>query len=104
MMADQIAGSAPPQRKRYIGESVLRLEDFPLVTGRACFVGDLSFPRELHARIVRSAHARGRIREIETDAAKQLPGVVAVWTGADLAEVPNIPFRATAIKGLTPYT
>lgn len=104
MMADQHTDSELPPRKRYIGESVLRLEDLPLVTGRARFVGDLSFPREVHARIVRSPYARGRIRTIETDAARRLPGVVAVWTGADLAEVPNIPFRATAIKGLTPYT
>jgi carbon-monoxide dehydrogenase large subunit len=103
-MPDQNLSSALPPRKRYIGESVLRLEDFPLVTGRARFVGDLNFPRQLHARIIRSPHARGQIRTIDTAAARAMPGVVAVWTGADLAEIPNIPFRETAIKGLAPYT
>jgi carbon-monoxide dehydrogenase large subunit/6-hydroxypseudooxynicotine dehydrogenase subunit gamma len=93
-----------PNRKRYIGEPLTRLEDFPLVTGRARFVGDLGFPRQLHARIVRSAHARGRIVSIDPDEALAMGGVVAVWTGSDLADLPNIPFRATAIGGLDPYT
>lgn len=92
------------KRGRYIGQSVRRLEDEPLVTGRARFIGDLDFPHQLHARIVRSGHARGQITEIDADAARALPGVIAVWTGDDLAAIPNIPFRATAIKGLTPYT
>jgi carbon-monoxide dehydrogenase large subunit len=92
------------KRERYIGQSVTRLEDPPLVTGRGRFIGDLDFPHQLHARIVRSAHARGRITAIDADAARALPGVIAVWTGEDLAAIPNIPFRATAIKGLTPYT
>jgi CO/xanthine dehydrogenase Mo-binding subunit len=102
-LADQAIG-APLKRERYIGRSVTRLEDRPLVTGRARFIADLNFPRQLHARIVRSAHARGRITAIDAAEARALPGVVAVWTGDDLASVPNIPFRATAIKGLTPYT
>lgn len=102
-MADQLTRTRP-ERRRYIGESVTRLEDLPLVTGRARFVGDVNFPRQLHARIVRSPYARGRIIAIGTEEAAAAPGVVAVWTGSDLASVPNIPFRATAIKGLTPYT
>lgn len=102
-MADQLTRTKPV-RRRYIGESVTRLEDLPLVTGRARFVGDVNFPRQLHARIVRSPYARGRITAIGTEEAAAAPGVVAVWTGGDLASVPNIPFRATAIKGLTPYT
>ena len=93
-----------PNRKRYIGEPLTRLEDFPLVTGRARFVSDLSFPRQLHARIVRSAYARGRIVCIDLDEALAMEGVVAIWTSADLADIPNIPFRATAIGGLDPYT
>lgn len=90
-------------RRRYIGESVTRLEDRPLLTGRARFVGDLSFPHQLHARIVRSAHAHGRILGIDTADALNAPGVVAVWTSADLGDLPPIPFRATAIQGLSPY-
>jgi len=93
-----------PNRKRFIGESVTRLEDGPLVTGRARFIADLNFPHQLHARIVRSAYACGQILSIDVREALAVDGVVAVWTAADMANVPNIPFRATAIQGLGPYT
>ena len=93
----------PRKTNQYIGHSVKRLEDPPLVVGRARFVGDLNFQGQLHARIVRSPVASGTIVSIDIDAARALPGVVAVWTGQDLVELPPIPFRATAIKGLTPY-
>jgi carbon-monoxide dehydrogenase large subunit/6-hydroxypseudooxynicotine dehydrogenase subunit gamma len=101
---DNVPNGVRSNRKRYIGQSVMRLEDRPLLTGRACFVGDVNFTGQLHARIVRSPHARGRIISIDTADALAMEGVVAVWTGEDLADVPNIPFRATAIKGLGPYT
>lgn len=90
-------------KKRYIGESVTRLEDRPLLTGSGRFVADLSFPHQLHMRVVRSPHAHGRILGIETADALAVPGVVAVWTAADLGDLPPIPFRATAIQGLSPY-
>ena len=48
-------------RKEWIGQSVTRLEDPPLVAGRGAFAGDINFPHQLHMRIVRSAHAHGRI-------------------------------------------
>ena len=44
----------------WIGQSVARLEDPPLVTGRGQFAGDINFPHQLTMRIVRSAHAHGR--------------------------------------------
>lgn len=98
---------APPaearNRRSWIGRSVPRLEDAPLVRGEGRFVADLSFPGELHARVVRSAHAHGRIVSIDLDEARAAPGVVAVWTAADLGALPPIPFRATAIQGLEPY-
>ena len=96
--------SGPQKRQnRYIGKSVTRLEDRPLLTGDARFVGDLSFPHQLHARIVRSAHAFGRILKIEREAANKAPGVVAVWDASDLGALPPIPFRETSIRGLAPY-
>src|SRR4029079_883872 len=52
---------------------------------------------------VRSAHAHGRILSIDTRAALALPGVVAVWTSADVADVSPIDFRLTRIEGLAPY-
>jgi aerobic carbon-monoxide dehydrogenase large subunit len=76
-----------------IGQSVLRPEDPPLLTGRGRFVADLSFPHQLHMRVVRSAHAHGRIRMIDTAAALAASGVVAVWTHHQIAEVPPIGLR-----------
>lgn len=91
------------KKQRFIGRSVTRLEDFPLVTGRGCFVGDVSFPNQLHMRVVRSPLSHGRIISVDAEAAMKVPGVIAVWTAADLQEVPPIPFRATRIAGLERY-
>jgi aerobic carbon-monoxide dehydrogenase large subunit len=87
----------------FVGRSVPRLEDPPLVTGRGLFAADVSFAHQLHMRVVRSAHAHGRIVSIDTNAAKAAPGVVAVWTAADVTDIPPIGFRLTRIEGLDPY-
>jgi carbon-monoxide dehydrogenase large subunit len=87
----------------YIGRSVPRLEDPPLVTGRGRFAGDISFPHQLHMRVARSSIAHGRIVAIDAGAARALPGVVAVWTAADIADVPPIDFREGRIERLEPY-
>ena len=75
---------------KWIGMPVERLEDPPLVTGRGRFAGDINFPRQLHMRIVRSNHAHANIRSIYADAARDVPGVVAVWTADDIADLPPI--------------
>src|SRR6516162_6651806 len=77
-------------RMTAIGRSVPRLEDPPLLTGRGRFVADLAFPHQLHMRVVRSGHAHGRIVAIDTAEAMAAPGVVALWTCRDIAEVPSI--------------
>src|SRR5271169_5959021 len=87
----------------FVGRSLPRLEDRPLVTGNGRFAADVSFAHQLHMRVVRSAHAHGRIVSIDTVAARQAPGVVAVWTTADVADIPPIDFRLTRIEGLDPY-
>ena len=87
----------------FVGRSVPRLEDRPLVTGTGCFAGDVSFPHQLHMRVVRSAFAHGHILSIDTSAARNMPGVAAIWTAADVADVPPIDFRLTRIEGLDPY-
>jgi aerobic carbon-monoxide dehydrogenase large subunit len=87
----------------FVGRSVPRLEDRPLVTGRGRFAADVFFPHMLHMRVVRSGHAHGRIVSIDTSAARALPGVVAVWTFDDVANIPPIDFRLTRIEGLAPY-
>jgi aerobic carbon-monoxide dehydrogenase large subunit len=83
--------------------SVERLEDLPLVTGRGCFAGDVSFPHQLHMRIVRSPSAHGRLKSIEAAAACALPGVVAVWTADDIADLPPIDFREGPNVKLAPF-
>ena len=88
---------------KWIGMPVERLEDPPLVTGRGRFAGDINFARQLHMRIVRSNHAHANIVSIDTEAARALPGVVAVWTAADIADVPPIDFREGPIEKLAPY-
>jgi len=87
----------------WIGASVERLEDLPLVTGRGRFAGDVSFPHQLHMRMVRSAHAHGRLRAIDVSPARALPGVVAVWTAADIAGLPPIEFREGPNAKLAPF-
>ena len=90
-------------RTRWIGASIPRHEDLALVTGRAKFVGGVAYPRQLSMRVVRSAHAHGAIRAIDAAAALQVAGCVAVWTAADVASLPPIPFRPTRVEGLEPY-
>ena len=87
----------------FVGRSVTRLEDLPLVTGNGRFAADVSFAHQLYMRVVRSSHANARIRAIDTAAARNVPGVVAIWTTADVADIPPIDFRLTRIEGLDPY-
>jgi len=87
----------------WIGQSVERLEDPPLVTGHGAFAGDINFPHQLIMRIARSAHAHGRIVSVDTSAARALPGVLAVWTAADIVDVPPVDFREGSIPALDPY-
>src|SRR5262245_53421527 len=71
----------------YIGRSVPRPNLARLAQGGAQFVSDVTLPRMAHVAFVRSPHAHARIVSIETAAAKKAPGVIAVVTGAELAEV-----------------
>jgi carbon-monoxide dehydrogenase large subunit/6-hydroxypseudooxynicotine dehydrogenase subunit gamma len=87
----------------FVGRSLPRLEDRPLVTGQGRFAADVSFAHQLHMRVVRSAHAHGRIISIDARAALAAEGVFAVWTAADVADIPPIDFRLTRIEGLEPY-
>jgi carbon-monoxide dehydrogenase large subunit/6-hydroxypseudooxynicotine dehydrogenase subunit gamma len=88
---------------RWIGQSVTRLEDPPLIRGCGRFAGDISFPHQLHMRVVRANHAHGRIASIDLAAARALPGVAAVWSAADIADLPPIDFREGRIPSLEPY-
>ena len=70
----------------WCGQSVERVEDAALLTGRGSFMDDLGVqPGALHAAILRSPHAHARITAIRTEAAARLAGVTAIFTGADIA-------------------
>ena len=70
---------------RYIGQRVRRKEDPRLLTGRGQFVDDIALPGMLHVAFARSPVARGRILSIDTVVARDIPGVHAIYTQADLA-------------------
>jgi aerobic carbon-monoxide dehydrogenase large subunit len=69
---------------RYVGQSVKRLEDPRLLSGRGRYVDDVQLPGMLHVAFVRSDIARGIITRIDTSVAAALPGVHAVYTATDL--------------------
>ena len=77
----------PPASGGYIGAPILRREDARLLTGRGSFVDDLDMPGVLHAAMVRSPYAHARILSIRTDAARAYPGVFAVITTEDIADI-----------------
>lgn len=68
-----------------IGTRMLRREDPALLTGEGKFTNDLNIPGALHLAVLRSPYAHAKIISIDTSAAQALPGVVAVYTGAELA-------------------
>ena len=70
---------------RYIGSRMLRKEDDLLVTGHGHFLDDLVLPGMVWMAVVRSPVAHARIARVDTSPALQLPGVVAAYSGADLA-------------------
>jgi CO/xanthine dehydrogenase Mo-binding subunit len=90
-------------KHKFVGRSVPRLEDRPLLTGQSRFAADISFPGQWHMRVVRSNVAYGQLKSIDAKAALELPSVHAIWTFADIAHIPPIPFRLTGLKALEPY-
>jgi carbon-monoxide dehydrogenase large subunit len=76
-----------------VGQPVLRKEDETLVRGKGKYTDDFDLPGQAYAWIVRSSHAHGIIKAIDTAAARAMPGVLGVWTAADLAS-----------EGYGPYT
>jgi carbon-monoxide dehydrogenase large subunit len=81
-------------RTAFVGQPIERLEDFRFVRGRGQYVDDLARKDMLHAAILRSAVAHGRIRAIDVSRAKKVAGVHAVITAADLGDrIPLVPMR-----------
>lgn len=102
MLNNVIKEQKKKQSYSSLGYSIPRKEDYRLLTGNAQYTDDISLPHALNACFVRSPYAHARIKSIDTTAAKQLPGVVAVVTGKDLAMWTNKAVMAPPIEGLQP--
>jgi len=87
---------------RSIGRHEPRREDARLLTGHGRYVDDIAVPGALHACFVRSPHAHARILAVDTAAALAMPGVVAVYTGRDIAQHTTRHRMAPPIEGLQP--
>ena len=72
--------------KKYIGQRITRNEDPRLLTGQALFVDDVDLPDMLHAAFLRSDYAHARLLSIDVSAARERPGVVAVYTAEDMGD------------------
>ncbi|MBR0716463.1 xanthine dehydrogenase family protein molybdopterin-binding subunit [Bradyrhizobium liaoningense] len=79
-------------QKYGVGQPVRRKEDDTLVRGKGRYTDDFNLPAQAYAYVVRSTHAHGVIRGIDTAAAKAMPGVLGVWTGTDLNAAGYGPF------------
>jgi carbon-monoxide dehydrogenase large subunit len=73
--------------ERYTGASIKRSEDPRILTGAGRYVDDVKLPGMLHAAFVRSPMAHARVLSVDASAARELPGVVAVLTGAELEAI-----------------
>ena len=96
-----------PSTKGGIGDSVLRHEDPPLLTGRARYVADVGLGRGLAMSVVRSPVAHGTIREVDCSEALGMPGVRGIFTaeevGESLGRIPRIPPRVSFDETVIPY-
>ena len=82
-------------RPQFVGAKVVRREDPRLPSGAGNYVADIKRHGMLHLAFRRSDHAHAAIRNIDVEAALALPGVVAVYTGGDIAAMAN-PYQATS--------
>src|SRR5438046_10422040 len=88
----------------FIGSPVERIEDLRFLRGRGQYVDDLTREGLLHAVILRSSVAHGRIRSIDAAAARARAGVRAVITAAEIGDpVPTIPMRQEPLPALRQY-
>ncbi|MEW6470747.1 MAG: xanthine dehydrogenase family protein molybdopterin-binding subunit [Actinomycetota bacterium] len=75
----------------FLGNAVKRLEDPRILQGGTCYSEDVRLPGQLYAAFVRSTEAHAEIRGVDAEEARGMPGVVGVWTAADLDPLPLCP-------------
>ena len=78
-------GASDFSKLPHIGEALKRKEDYRFLTGAGQYTDDVVLAAQCHAVFVRSPHAHAAITRINVDAAKAAPGVLGVFTGADVA-------------------
>jgi carbon-monoxide dehydrogenase large subunit len=71
---------------KWVGAKIKRREDPRLIRGLAQYVDDIHLPNTLHVAILRSPYAHARIKSLDTEAAREHPGVIAVITGAEIKD------------------
>jgi carbon-monoxide dehydrogenase large subunit len=87
-----------------LGQRVLRKEDDRLITGRGLYVEDVQLPGMAYLGFVRSPHGHAYVRQINADAARDVPGVIAVITGDEWPELAaKLPELAGSVTNVTPY-
>ena len=87
-----------------IGQELERTEDLRFLTGTGTFVDDYEPAGTLHAAILRSSVAHGRIIELNKNAALKIPGVHAVLDASDIGtDIPTIPLRLAPLNGFEKY-
>jgi aerobic carbon-monoxide dehydrogenase large subunit len=95
-MQDHISPSslenAIAMQKYGVGQPIHRKEDDTLVRGKGKYTDDFSLPKQAYGWLARSSHAHGIIKGIDTSTAKTMPGVLGIWTGADLEAAGYKPF------------
>jgi carbon-monoxide dehydrogenase large subunit len=84
--------NAIAMQKYGVGQPVRRKEDDTLVRGKGKYTDDFSLPGQAYGWVVRSSHAHGILKGIDTSAARAMPGVLGIWTGADLEAAGYKPF------------
>ncbi|MGA3237712.1 MAG: xanthine dehydrogenase family protein molybdopterin-binding subunit [Bryobacteraceae bacterium] len=94
-MATVVAITKTAKPEPLVGKSIRRREDPRLITGTAVYLDDMKMPGMTHAVVVRSPHAAARIKSINAKPALDLPGVIAVFTGADVKHLGSVPCAAS---------
>jgi carbon-monoxide dehydrogenase large subunit len=82
-----------------LGQPIKRREDPRLITGAGTYVDDITLPGMLYLALVRSPHGHARVRRIDTEAARNAPGVVAVITARDLEPLLKEKYPVEAYEG-----
>ncbi|MDQ4139693.1 MAG: xanthine dehydrogenase family protein molybdopterin-binding subunit [Bacteroidota bacterium] len=74
-----------------IGKSVKRVEDKRFITGKGRYTDDIVLPLQTYASFVRSPYAHAKILGVDTEVAQAMPGVIKIYTGADVASLNGVP-------------